>query len=383
MRFIHTGDWHLGRSLHGVSLVADQAWWLERFVELVRGQRPDAVVIAGDVYDRAVPPADAVALLDDTLVTIVRDLGVPVVLVAGNHDSPERVGFGSRMFSAAGLYVAGELGSEVSSVVIGAGEGATRFWLLPYADPIETRDALGEAAAGVHDHEAAVALLLDGVRGAGATEPYQLLVTHHFVAGGIASESERGLTVGGTGSVGTPVFDGFDYVALGHLHRRQTLADGRIHYPGSALAYAFDEAGTRKAVSIVTLGAGAPQIETVELGARRAVRRLAGSYEDVLLRAAADDSRDDYLEIELAEDVMPPDALGRLREWYPNLLSLRRRQDALLPDDDSALERTHVERLTDDVLYERFFGYVTGEDMAVEQRATLHELLDRKSGGDR
>lgn len=383
MRFIHTSDWHLGRSLHGVSLVEDQAWWLERFVDLVKAERPDAVVIAGDVYDRAVPPADAVALLDATLATIVRDLEVPVVLVAGNHDSPERVGFGSRVFQAAGLHVAGELVEEVRSVVLGEGEDTARFWLLPYADPIETRAALGEAAAGVHDHEAAVSMLVAAIREAGCAEPHQVLVTHHFVAGGVASESERGLTVGGTGAVGVSVFADFDYVALGHLHRRQTFADGRIHYPGSALAYAFDEAETGKAVSIVTLSAGEVAIEAVELGARRAVRRIEGAYEDVLFGALSDDAREDYLEIELAEDVMPPDALGRLRELYPNLLSLRRRQDALLPDDEALLEREHVDRLTDDVLFERFFGYVTGEDLAGDQRAVLHELLMEKSGGDR
>ena len=383
MRFIHTGDWHLGRSLHGVSLIDDQAWWLERFIELVRAEKPDAVIVAGDVYDRAVPPAEAVALLDATLTTLVRDIGVPVIVVAGNHDSPERVGFGARVLATGGLHVAGAVEPHLASVVLGEGEDATRIWLLPYADPIETRAALGAAATEVHDHEAAVAAALESVKAFGADEPHQVLVSHHFVVGGVASDSERGLTVGGTGAVSTSVFDGFDYVALGHLHRRQTLADGRIHYPGSALAYAFDESGATKAVSVVTLGDGPPEIVAVELGARRHVRRIAGTYEGVLAGAPFDDARDDYIEVELDEPSMPPDALGRLREVYPNLLSLRRREDAYIAGEDEPWSTIRVEQRTDDDLYEEFFTYVTGEPLPDDQKTELQGLLTERLGAQR
>jgi len=372
VRFIHTADWHIGRQLHGASLIDDQAWWLERFVELVSAEKPDAVVIAGDVYDRAVPPADAVALLDDTITRIVRDLGVPVLMVAGNHDSPERVGFGARVFDEAGLHVAGAVTARVRSAVLGEGADATRFWLLPYADPIETRGALERT--DIHDHEAAVAACVAAIRDAGAGEPRQVLVTHHFVAGGVTSDSERGLTVGGTGAVGASVFEGFDFVALGHLHRRQTI-DGRIHYPGSALKYAFDESGTTKAVSCVELGEGAPSIRSVELGARRDVRRVEGLFHDVLTAAPFDDARDDYVEVILEDKAMPPDALGRLREFYPNLLRLSRRQDAFAPGTDDEQGSPPIEKLTDEDLYELFFKTVTNEDLAPEQRSALHELL--------
>lgn len=379
MRFIHTGDWHLGRQLHRRSLIEDQAWWLDRFVECVAEKRPDAVVIAGDVYDRAVPPAEAVALLDDTLTRIVRGLGVPVVMIAGNHDGPERVGFASRVLDEAGLFVSGRLGEEVPSCVIGEGEEAVRFWMLPYADPIITRSVL--SAPDVHDHEAAVEACVERIRAAGATEPLQVLVTHHFVAGGLTSDSERGLTVGGTGAVGASVFEGFDYVALGHLHKRQTLAEGRIHYPGSALKYAFDETSQSKAVSLVELTADGPVIETIELGALRDVRRVTGRYTEVLERAAQDDRRDDYIEVILDEVAMPPDARGRLEELYPNLMSVSRTIEVRGPDSGDDGPATHqVERMSDEELFERFFENVTGEPMAQDQRAVLIELLGDLGG---
>lgn len=380
MRIIHTADLHIGRQLYGVSLIEDQAWWLERFIALVDSERPDVVVIAGDVYDRSVPPADAVALLDDTIARIVRDLRVPVIVVAGNHDSPERVGFGARVFDAAGLHVAGALGEAPRSVTVGQGEDRTRFWLLPYADPIETRAALADA--DIHDHEQAVAACLARIDLESADERYQVLVTHHFVAGGTTSESERGLTVGGTGAVGTHLFEGFDYVALGHLHRNQTML-GRIHYPGSALKYAFDEVAA-KSVSVVELGDDGPVIRAVELGARRDVRRIEGHFSEIETRAAFDDARDDYIEVVLEDDTMPPDALGRLREYYPNLLRLSRRIEYLEPDSLAEPASRQVETLSDEEMFERFFAYVTGSELEPGQQDVLHALLaERKAGEER
>lgn len=382
MRFIHTGDWHLGRTLHGRSLIEDQAWWIDRFIELVAERRPDAVVIAGDVYDRAIPPAEAVALLDATLTRLIRDVGVPVLMIAGNHDGPERVGFASRVLDEAGLHVAGVVDAEVRSCVVGTGDDAARFWLLPYADPIETRAALADPA--IRDHEAAVAACVSLARSSGAHEPLQVLVTHHFVAGGQSSDSERGLTVGGTGAVATSVFEGFDFVALGHLHRRQTHGDGRIHYPGSALKYAFDEGNQEKAVSLVELAPGRPPvIETIPLGALRDVRRVTGTLAQVLAAAALDARRDDYIEAILDEKTMPPDARGRLSEYYPNLLRVGRAMELFEPDADSFEPAAHqVEKMTDEEQFERFFSHVTGGGLDETQRTLLHELLSERGRGE-
>lgn len=380
MRFVHTADWHLGRVLHGQSLLDDQRWWCERFVEFIHAERPDAVVIAGDVYDRSVPPAEAVALLDDVLARVVRDAGVPVLMVAGNHDGPERVGFGKRVFELAGLHVAGSLEADVRSVVIGDGDHATRFWLLPYAGPIETRTVLG--APDVHDHEAAVAACVERILAAGSDEPHQVLVTHHFVAGGVTSDSERGLTVGGTGAVSTRLFDEFDFVALGHLHRPQHVGDERIHYAGSPLKYSFDEALHDKSVSMVEFGTGCVGVHRVSLGARREVRRISGTLEEVILSTAVDKDCEDYVEVTLDEPTMPPDAHARLRECYPNLLSLRRKLDAVAPDSTGAeVASAHVERLTDEELFERFFEYATGTELTDVEREGLHGLLSERAEG--
>ncbi len=378
MRFVHTADWHLGRVLHGQSLLEDQRWWLDRFCDFVTSEKPDAVVIAGDVYDRSVPPAEAVALLDDVLARLVRDADVPVLMVAGNHDGPERIEFGARVFEAAGLHVAGALTAEIRSAVVGEGEAAVRFWLLPYAGPIETRSVM--EAADVHDHDAAVCECVARIRGFGAAEPRQVLVTHHFVAGGLTSESERGLSVGGTGAVPGSLFEGFDFVALGHLHRPQNVGDERIHYSGSPLKYSFDEASHAKSVSVVELGEGGVSVTRVPLGARRDLRRITGTFEDVLLGAAVDEAPDDYIEITLDEVAMVPDAHVRLRERYPNLLSLRRRLDIDAPDSGAEAGIIHVETLSDEELFERFFEYATGEELSDAERAGLHELLAQREG---
>jgi len=380
LKFIHTADWHLGRQLREQSLIEDQAWALDRLLELVAAEKPDAVVISGDVYDRAVPPAEAVALLDRTLTRLVIDLGVPVVMIAGNHDSPERVGFGSAVLGGAGLHVAGTLGADVASVVLGEGEGLTRLWLLPYADPIETRAALADTS--IHDHEAAVAACVERIRAVGATEPNQVLVTHHFVAGGLTSDSERPLSVGGTGAVSSGLFEGFAYVALGHLHRPQVYRDGRCAYAGSLLKYSFDEHNQRKSVSVVEVSGGAATVREVQLGALRDVRRIEGTLDEVLLGAASDDRRDDYLEVSIAEDIMPPDALGRVRELYPNVMHIHRSADFLEPDAGAEPASRQVESLTDEEIFERFFEYSTGEKLADDMRKALHSLLAERTRGE-
>ncbi len=373
MRFIHTADWHLGRQLYTQPLLDDQEFALLQLIELVEEHRPDALIVAGDLYDRAVPPAEAVALLDRTLSRIILDLGVPVLVVAGNHDSPDRVGFASAVLDAGGLHMAGRLEAQPRSVVLGEGDDVTRVWLLPYADPIETRHALGDES--VHDHQDAVRCCLERIRACEAAEPRQVLVTHHFIGGGIVSESERGLTVGGTGAVGAELFDGFDYVALGHLHRPQSIHDARLHYSGSLFKYSFDEAVQPKSVSIVDLTDEGLTVTPVPLVPRRDVRRIEGTLADVLTGAAADDARDDYVEIVLDEPVMPPDAAGRARELYPNMLRIARKVELLEPDGHAEPGPTSVEKLTDEVLFERFFEYATGEQLAAEEHAVLLELL--------
>ncbi|MBM3147246.1 MAG: exonuclease SbcCD subunit D [Actinobacteria bacterium] len=388
MRFIHTADLHLGRLFHGVHLTADQACVLDQLVDLVAEARPQAVLIAGDVYDRAVPPPDAVALLDDVLDRIVSGLGVPVLLVAGNHDSPTRLGFGASLLAERGLHVAGPLTAAPHRLVLRDEHGPVVFHLLPYAEPAVARAVYADD--GLHDQAATVAAGIDRASSpaAGSSRVRCVLVTHAFAAGGLTSESERPLTVGGSGAVPVPLFRGFDYVALGHLHRPQWIrADDlpdpapRVRYSGSPLAYSFDEAGREKSLSLVELGpptaGGGPAeltVEAVPLRPRRNVRRVAGTLSELLAMSVADPARDDYVEAEIRDQGPVFDAMGRLREAYPNALSV------VLPQLAAAVgerrTRPDPKRAGDLELLTAFFEHVCGEGPTEQERAAFTEVAD-------
>ena len=321
MRFLHTADWHLGRYFNGSSLVEDQAHVLDQLVELARRERVDAVLIAGDVYDRAVPPADAVALLDDVLARLVLGAGIKVVLVAGNHDSPDRVGFAGRVAERQGLVLRGTL-NHLTPVVLQDGHGEVAIHPLPYVEPAFARALPG--AEGVHDHQGAMAAVLQQVRSRFVAGQRNVLVGHAFVAGGSASDSERPLSVGGSGSVSANTFEGFDYVALGHLHRPQSVGSERLQYSGSLLKYSFNEVDHVKSVSLVELGADSSVVvQRIPLAAKRDLRIIRGTLEELLTRPDPERARTDYLCAVLADRDPVLDPMSRLREVYPNMLELQ------------------------------------------------------------
>ena len=295
MRLIHTADWHLGRLFHNVHLTRDQEHVLEQLVELARDVRPDAVIVAGDLYDRAVPPTEAVDLLDHVLTELVDGLGVPVVAIAGNHDSAVRVGFASTLLRERGLHLVGELPQAASPIVLRDEHGPVRICALPFADPAEARHVYGDEA--IHDQQAVAAAGVRQALAATAPDERRVLVAHAFVAGGLESESERPLSVGGAQQVPAGMLAGFDYVALGHLHRPQTCGSETTRYAGSLLKYSFAEAAHDKSVCVVEIGprgsapgeagrAGraAVAVETVALSPRRDVRRLEGTLAELLAR---------------------------------------------------------------------------------------------------
>lgn len=323
MKLIHSADWHLGRVYHGVSLLEDQRHILDQFVDLVRDEKPDAVLIAGDVYDRSVPPADAVRLLDDVLTRIVVGLKVPVVMIAGNHDGPDRLGFGARLLEAAGLTVRGSVETDVAPVLFRDRDGEIAVYPLPYAEPSLLRHRFADPSLG--DHHRAVAAQLDRVRAAHDPSRRSVVLAHAFVIGGGESESERPLSVGGSGAVGLDAFAGIDYVALGHLHRPQAIGSDRLNYSGSLLKYSFSEAEQRKSVAIVEIdGRRDLALRRVTLSPKRDLRILCGRLVDLVAGAATDAGRDDYVLARLDDDGALLDAMGKLRAAYPNALAIER-----------------------------------------------------------
>jgi exonuclease SbcD len=379
MRFIHTADWHLGRLFHGVHLTEDQHHALMQLVELVREEQPDAVLVAGDIYDRAIPPPEAVELLDEVLCRLVIDLKIPVVLIAGNHDSPQRLNFGSRLLANRRLYVTGNLPKKCESVVFGDDHGPVHVYALPYCEPMIVRQCLD--CEEVIDHDSAMRAMVARINAAHSAGERKILIAHAFVAGGSECESERPLSVGGAGTVDASNFGEFDYVALGHLHGPQKIGRGEVRYSGSLLKYSFDEVGQSKGVHVVDMAAdGACAVKTIALSPRRDVRRIEGLMSDLLAGPTDGKSKDDYLEVLITDDGPVLDAIGRLREVYPNVMLIRRPERV---SGVGAGDRPDIRGKTAMQLFESFYRHVTAEDLSPEQERAFAAIVEETERAER
>jgi exonuclease SbcD len=383
MRFLHTSDWHLGRIFHGAHLTSDQAHILEQFIYLARDSKINAIVIAGDIYDRAVPPPEAINLLDEVISKLTLELKIPVIMIAGNHDSPERLGFGSRLLSKQGFHLVSRLESD-HTVILSDNNGPVEFHLIPYTEPPVVREYLEDTSLG--DHNSALKALVERLPKSSAR---QVLVTHHFVAGGLESESERPLSVGGTGTVDSAILAPFNYVALGHLHRPQKVSYEHIQYSGSLLKYSFSEIDHAKSINLVELSPdGKPQIEKISLSPRREMRHIKGYLSDILKGQTLDAqgkpisiAKDDYLMVTLQDEGALLDAIGQLRSVYDNVLHIER------PIIENALElaksKTDHRKVSDLDLFTQFFSNVTSQDLSPEQKKAYIEVVGQLHAKER
>ncbi|MEB3353853.1 MAG: exonuclease SbcCD subunit D [Cyanobacteriota bacterium] len=334
LRLLHTSDWHLGRNFHGASLLDEQALAMDRIVALSREASVDLVVIAGDLYDRAIPPAPAVALFTDTVARLRAD-GAAVVAIAGNHDSHVRVSVYDELLTALGVSVRGDWRRAAEPVLVHprTGGAPVAVYPLPYLDPLVDGPGLAatlqeKSGAGRLRQQDAIDLALAAIRADQLQRPglRSVLIAHAFVAGGRGSESERELSVGNVEVVGVPSFSGFDYVALGHLHAPQELDGPRLAYAGSPLPYSFSEESQRKGVRLVELGAdGTLRVESIPLGVGRPLRTLEGTLEDLLADPALEATRTAWVRAVLLDDHLPPQAMARLQQRFPHAVELRHR----------------------------------------------------------
>lgn len=369
MRFFHLSDLHLGKRVNEFSMIEDQQYILARILSLAEEEKPDAVFIAGDVYDKSVPSAEAVQLFDDFLVRLSARTG-HVFVISGNHDSPERIAFGGRLMDASGIHMSPVYTGEVSPVSLQDEWGEVRVYMLPFVKPATVRRFFA-------DEE--IVSYTDAVRaaiGAMDVDPSKrnVLLTHQFVTGAERSESEE-LSVGGSDNVDASVFSAFDYVALGHIHKPQN-AGKRIRYCGTPLKYSFSEAGQQKSVTCVELGEkGDLNVRTLPLVPLRDLREVRGSYMQVTARENyAGTNTQDYLHVTLTDENDVPDALGKLRAVYPNLMKLdydnaRTRGAAQLTAD------TSVERKTPLTLFSELYEKQNGAPLSAEQTEVLVRLI--------
>ncbi|MFB6614922.1 exonuclease SbcCD subunit D [Streptomyces sp. NPDC085524] len=376
MKFLHTSDWHLGRSFHRVNLLGAQAAFVDHLVETVREHEVDAVLVAGDVYDRAVPPLPAVELYDQALHRLA-ELGVPTVMISGNHDSARRLGVGAGLIDRAGIHLRTDPAGCADPVVLADVHGDVAFYGLPYLEPALVKD---EFAAQKVSHEAVLGAAMDRIRADLATRPAgtrSVVLAHAFVTGGQASDSERDISVGGVEAVPASVFDGVDYAALGHLHGCQTIGE-RVRYSGSPLAYSFSEADHRKTMWLVELGAAGEIVraERIDTPVPRALARLRGPLETLLEEPAYAVHEDAWVEATLTDPVRPEDPMARLAARFPHTLSL-----AFDPEGrEEEAGTSYAQRLrgrSDQEIAEDFVAHVRGGGHADEaERAVLRSAFD-------
>lgn len=369
MRILHTSDWHLGRSLHRVPMLEAQRTFLDHLVATVRERGVDAVLVSGDIYDRAVPPLSAVELFDDALHRLAAE-GVPTVMISGNHDSARRLGVGAGLIGRAGIHLRTDPEGCGTPVVLRDAHGEVAFYGLPYLEPALVKDTLGASKAG---HEAVLTAAMDRVRADLATRPAgtrSVVLAHAFVAGGQPSDSERDITVGGVSAVPAGVFEGVDYVALGHLHGSQRVTE-RVRYSGSPLAYSFSEADHRKTMWLTGLDAeGAITAERVDCPAPRPLARLRGHLDELLDDPGHARHQDSWVEATLTDPVRPDDPMARLLERFPHTLSLVFDPERT-PEDPSASYAQRLKGRDDHQIAEDFVAHVRGGSGPDEQERTV------------
>lgn len=373
MKFLHLADLHLGKRVNGFSMLEDQAHILRQILAILDIEQPDGVLIAGDVYDKSVPSVEAVGLLDGFL-TELRARGVPVLLISGNHDSPERLAFGGRVMGSCGIHISPVYDGALAPVTLQDAFGPVHVWLLPFVKPAHVRRWFPDADIESYTDAMAEAVAHMDID----TAARNVLVTHQFVTGGARSGSEE-LSVGGTDNVDSGVFAPFDYVALGHLHGAQHIGRETIRYAGSPLKYSFSEARQHKSVTVVTLGEkGDVQVRTVALTPLRELREIRGSYDELTARSFYEHTtyRSDYLHLILTDEQDVFDAMSRLRTIYPYLMTL---------DYDNARTRTaggmsvpaEAERRTPPELFEALYLRQNHRPMSEVQRAYIAQLMEQ------
>lgn len=375
MKFFHLSDLHLGKRVNGYSMLEDQKHILKQIISSAEKEKPQAVIIAGDVYDKSTPSEEAVSLLDDFLCSLISLENHPEVFVIyGNHDSAERLAFGNRLIEQSGVHLSSVFNGEIKSIKMQDEYGEAVFHLLPFIKPSDARCAYPEAKIETYTdavNEAVKHLNIDSTR-------RNILIAHQFVTDAVRSESED-VTVGGMDNVNAEVFDSFDYVALGHLHRPQAIP-GRenIRYCGTPLKYSLSEKDDIKGILIVEMGArGTVNCRTVPLVPLHDMREITGTYDELtLLKNYEGTNREDYIHVVLtdSEDVM--DAIGRLRVIYPNIMSLKyHRNESDLNTRVMAIN--NVEKKTDMEILKELYKNQNDHDMSAEQEA-FAEMIFRE-----
>ncbi|MCM3740210.1 exonuclease SbcCD subunit D [Oceanobacillus luteolus] len=383
MKFFHTADWHLGKLVQGVYMTEDQAFILEQFIHMVEEEKPDAVIIAGDLYDRAVPPTDAIQLLDDVLQRIVLDLKVPVIAIAGNHDSPSRLDFGSNLMKKNGFHIIGRLTENIEPIILKDEFGEVYFHAIPYADPSQVRNLYKDDS--IRNHNDAQRRIIEKIQANLIPNTRNIGVGHAFVTpygeeAENTSESERPLSIGGSEYVDARLYEIFNYTALGHLHQAHYVSNETIRYAGSPLKYSISEEHHKKGFYIVTMDEkGNTEVEKRLLTPRREMRTVEGYMDEILESPASDD----YVFVRLLDRTPVLSPMEKIRSVFPNAMHVERKHYSafhLSGDNESIKERR---KMTDLELFRAFYEEVRGEGPGEQAETIFKEALSMITSEDK
>ncbi len=375
MKFIHTSDWHLGRQFHNVSLLEDQQAVLEQLIQYIENNPVDAVIVAGDVYDRSVPPTIAIELLNRVVKRICGELNTPMILISGNHDGAERLGFGSEQMKRSGLHIISNFEDMLTPVVIETkAAGHVAFYGMPYNDPEQVRYVYKEP---VSTHDEAHKLLAEKITEQFQSEYRNILISHCFVDGAIESESERPLSIGGSDRVSHEHFLNFDYVALGHLHQPQKKGEEYIRYSGSLMKYSFGEQNQKKGFTLVEIGKdGFIRAEHIELTAPHEMRIVEGELEQILEWGKTDPKNEDYLLVRLMDKHAILNPMEKLRTVYPNVLHLEK--PGMLIGVEQEMAQAKLARSEID-MFKDFFAEAQDSELSNEQEQAISNIIKQLS----
>lgn len=377
MKFFHLSDLHLGKRVNGFSMLEDQKYILDQILALAEDERPDAVLIAGDLYDKPVPPAEAVSLLDAFLGELVRR-DIRVLAISGNHDSAERIAFGSGLMHGSGVYFAPVYHGRVEPVALEDEWGTVHVYMLPFIKPVHVRACFPEEETGSYTDAVRTAIAHMAVD----RSQRNILVTHQFVAGGLTCDSEE-ITVGGTDQVDVSVFEPFDYTALGHLHGPQHIGGERVRYCGTPLKYSFSEVRHHKSVTVVQLAQkGEISVRTLPLTPLREMAELRGAYSQLVERSFYRElDTQCYFHVTLTDEEDVPEAINRLRAIYPNIMRLDY-DNARTRGGGTLLPVEQVQPQSPGELFAAFYRQQNNRELTGEQQDCLSELIEKIWEGD-
>jgi exonuclease SbcD len=375
MRILHTGDWHLGKLVHGLHMTEDQKYILDQLKQLLIKEKVDVLIIAGDVYDRSIPPTEAVELLDDTLSEIVMSLKIKVFMIAGNHDSPDRLDFGGKILKSNGLHISGRLTKDIQSISLEDEFGFVNFYMIPYVEPALVRSMYDLDAC--RSHEEAMTHVMENLSESLDINERNICIGHAFVIGAEnleTSDSERPLAIGGSEYVDVSLYEAFDYTALGHLHRPQKVKKETIRYAGSLLKYSFSEVTQKKSVTLIDLKEkGQIDISQHHLRPLRDLRLIKGELDDFLKEEVYTlGNREDYICAVLTDRGKLYEPMKQLRAVYPNILLLERASK--LVEDNGEKDKVDIKSKSLDEQFMDFYHFISDEEVTEDEKNVFSKV---------